>query len=145
MYAVTGSAREYAEPQHKSDGSVRFYLIEQCSVTDSRGNEAGGWEIVWYDDGSATGCVLADMWGWTGEGGGYAALSGIPNDEIFSEEELETIEQGEHELVPAPFGVRYRILTEEEFEDLSWDDLGGRCQSAGRIDHWRVWQERLCA
>lgn len=141
MYAVTGSAREYAEQHPQSRGAVRFYLIERCDVE----NEGGGWEIVWYDDGSDTGCILADMWGWSGDSVGFSPLSDIHEDEIFSEEELETISEREYELVPAPWGVRYRTLTEREFEDLRWEDLGGRCMTSGRLDRWRTWQDRLCA
>lgn len=140
MYAVTGSAREYVERHPKSKGAVKLYLIEECEVE----NDAGGWKLFWYADGSAEGVILAQMWGWTGEWDIPSPLAGSPED-YFDEQELETLREQEEDVVPAPFGVRYRVLTEEEFEDLRWEDLGGRCMTAGRIDHWRVWQERLCA
>jgi hypothetical protein len=85
------------------------------------------------------------MWCWSGDSAGFSPLSDISEDEIFSEEELETISEREYEVVPAPWGVRYRMLTEAEFEDLEWQDLGGRGMTLGRIDRWRTWQDRLCA
>ncbi len=140
MYAVTGSAREYVERHPKSKGTVKLYLIEECEVE----NEGGGWKLFWYDSGSEGGDILAQMWGWSGEYDIPCPLVGTSED-IFDEAEIETLNEGEEEIVPAPFGVRYRTLTEEEFEDLQWEDLGGRCMTAGRIDRWRTWQERLCA
>ncbi len=140
MYAVTGSAREYVERHPKSKGKVKLYLIEECEVE----NEGGGWKLFWYDSGSEGGDILAQMWGWSGEYDIPSPLVGSEED-IFDEQELKTLRKHKEEIVPAPFGVRYRTLTEEEFEDLRWEDLGGRCMTAGRIDRWRVWLERLCA
>ena len=139
MYAVTGSAREYAEVHPTSAGAVRLYLIEECEVE----NEAGGWRLFWYNDGSAGGTMLAQMWGWYGEYDIPQPLVGSEED-IFDEAELETLREHEEEIVPAPFGVRYRTLTEAEFEGLEWEDLA-RCQQLGRLDRWRTWQDRLCA
>jgi hypothetical protein len=139
MYAVTGNAREYAEVHPTSTGAVRLYLIEECRAE----NEAGGWNLYWYNDGSEGGCVLAEMWGWTGESDVAQPLVGELED-IMDEAEIATLYDREETVVPAPFGVRYRTLTEAEFEGLEWEDLA-RCQQLGRLDRWRTWQDRLCA
>lgn len=139
MYAVTGKAREYAERHLASTGSVRLYLIEECRAE----NEAGGWDLYWYNDGSDTGCILAEMWGWTGESDVPQPLVGELED-IMDEAEIETLYDREEEVVPAPFGVRYRTISEEEFEGLGWEDLA-RCQELGRRERWREWEARLCA
>jgi hypothetical protein len=139
MYAVTGSAREYEEKHLTSTGAVRLYLIEECAVE----NEGGGWRLFWYNDGSTGGCVLAQMWGWYGEYDIPQPLEGSEED-IFDEAELETLREHEEEIVPAPFGVRYRTLTEAEFEGLEWEDLAN-CQKLGRRDYWQEWEQRLCA
>jgi hypothetical protein len=139
MYAVTGSAREYEEPTVVNSGAVRLYLIEECAVE----NDAGGWRLFWYNDGSEGGTILAQMWGWYGEYDIPQPLEGSEED-IFDEAELETLREQEEEIVPAPFGVRYRTLTEAEFEDLTWDDLPN-CQNLGRRNYWQEWEQRLCA
>lgn len=140
MYAVTGKTSEYTERHPTSNGAVKLYLIEECEVE----NEAGGWNLYWYADGSSTGCVLAQMWGWSGDCEVAQPLVGDLED-IMSDEERVTLCEREETVVPAPFGVRYRTLTEAEFEGLEWEDLGGRCQTLGRLDRWRTWQDRLCA
>lgn len=140
MYAVTGRASEYTERHPATSGEVRLYLIERCEAAD----EAGGWEIYWYADGSDTGCVLAQMWGWSGDCEPPQPLVGDLED-IFDDAEIATLMEWDHAVVPAPWGVRYRTLTEAEFEGLEWEDLDGRCQTLGRLDRWRTWQDRLCA
>jgi hypothetical protein len=139
MYAVTGNAREYTERHPASTGAVRLYLIEQCEVE----NEAGGWNLFWYNDGSEGGCILAQMWGWSGDCEVAQPLVGDLED-IFDAAEIQTLYDYEEEVVPAPFGVRYRTLTEAEFEGLEWNDLA-RCQQLGRRERWREWEQRLCA
>jgi hypothetical protein len=139
MYAVTGSVREYKEVHPTSTGSVRLYLIEECRAE----NEAGGWNLYWYNDGSQDGCILAKMWGWSGDCDIAQPLVGNFED-IFDEAEIQTLYDQEEEIVPAPLGVRYRTLTEEEIDNVSWDDLS-RCQELGRRDRWREWEHRLCA
>jgi hypothetical protein len=116
-----------------------LYLIEECRAE----NDAGGWNLFWYNDGSAGGCILAQMWGWSGEYYIPQPLEGSEED-IFDEAELETLREQEEEVVPAPFGVRYRTLTEAEFEGLEWEDLS-RCQQLGRRERWQEWEQRLCA
>lgn len=140
MYAVTGSAREYAEQHPACTGAVKLYLIEECAVE----NEAGGWQLYWYADGSNTGCVLAQLWGWSGDCDVAQPLVGDLED-IMSEEEIATLYEREETVVPAPWGVRYRTVSEAEFEDFEWEDLGARSQTLGRVDRWRSWQDRLCA
>lgn len=140
MYAVTAKASEYTDRHPESQGTVRLYLIEECKVE----NDAGGWNLYWYNDGSNTGSILAQMWGWTGDCEPAQPLVG-ELDDIMEAAEIETLYDYEEEVVPAPWGVRYRTVTEAEFEDLDWDDLGGRCQTAGRRDRWRTWQDLLCA
>lgn len=139
MYAVTGTAAEYQDRQPESTGAVRLYLIERCEAE----NEAGGWEIYWYADGGA-GTLLAQMWGWSGDCELPQPLV-FDLEDIFDEAEIETLSDWEHEVVPAPFGVRYRVLTEAEFDSLEWEDIATRGQRVGRLDRWRTWQDRLCA
>lgn len=140
MYAVTGSAREYTEHHPVSTGEVRLYLIEECTVE----NDAGGWTLYWYADGSSTGSILAQLWGWSGDCDVAQPLVGDLED-IMSDEEIDTLYEREEDVVPAPWGVRYRVLTEAEFEDFEWKDLGDRSMTLGRLDRWRTWQDRLCA
>jgi len=141
MYAVTGNAREYAERHPTSTGAVRLYLIEECRAE----NEAGGWNLFWYNDGSAGGCILAQMWGWSGDCEVPQPLVGDLED-IMDESEIETLYDYEEEVVPAPFGVRRRTITEAEFDTVCWEDLP-RIRHLGtvKMDFWTVWEHRLCA
>lgn len=113
MYAVTAHHKEYAECFPQSTGVVDLYLIEECRVE----NDGGGWSLFWYNDGSDTGVMLAQMWGWSGDCDVVQPLAGDLED-IFDEPEIQTLIDGEEKIMPAPFGVRRRVLKEKEFEGL---------------------------
>jgi hypothetical protein len=142
MYAVTGSAREYADRQPQESGEVRLYLIEECAVE----NDGGGWEIYWYNDGSAQGTMLMEVWGSMGDSAGLLPV-GLREDDVFSAAELETLEEREETRIPVPFGVRYRTVTEAEFWAVEdWDDLD-HLMTLGSVSkrYWDIWEQRLCA
>jgi len=139
MYAVTGSAAEYAEPTVVNSSAVRLYLFEECEVE----NEGGGWRLFWYNDGSDAGCIVAQMWGWSGEYG-YPEPLTMSEHDVFTEEQLQTLWDSEEEVIPAPFGVRHRLLTEAEFEGLEWNDIANSMH-LGTVTRklWDVWINRL--
>jgi hypothetical protein len=142
MYAVTGSAREYADRQQQESGEVRLYLIEECEVE----NDGGGWEIYWYNDGTAQGTLLMEVWGSSGDSAGLMPVV-LSEDDVFSEKEQETLREREETRVPAPFGVRYRTVTEAEFWTVEdWDDLD-HLMTLGSVSkrYWDIWEQRLCA
>ena len=139
MYAVTAKAKEYVEVHPETTGAVRLYQIEECRVEGDR----GGWALYWYNDGSDTGCVLAQMWGWSGDCDIPQPLEGDAED-IFDEAELETLRDHEEDIIPAPFGVRHCTVTEAEFEDLGWEDLPQSLDlGTVRVDRWAAWQHVL--
>jgi hypothetical protein len=142
MYAVTGSPSEYAEPETQEEAEPTLYLIERCDAE----KEAGGWAFYWYNDGSSTGTVLFDIWGWRGDTVGPLPIT-LDMDDVFSPAEQECMENWEWTEVPAPFGVRYRTVTEDEFE-LIWADFNfdiAELLNAGTVkkDHWEVWMTRI--
>ena len=142
MYAVTGKASDYRDREldRVESGAVELVLIERCEAE----NEAGGWEIFWFNDGSNTGAILLDVWGWSGESCGVQPV-GMSMDDVFTEKEKESLRELEETRVPAPFGVRYRTVSEEEFDSVEdWNDMA-LLMSLGRRERWREWQDRLCA
>jgi hypothetical protein len=142
MAAVTGSAREYVDRQLEDCGTVELVMIERCDAE----NEAGGWEIYWFDDGSNTGSILMEAWGWSGDTDGVQPV-GMSIDDVFTDAEQETLAEREETRVPAPFGVRYRTVSEAEFDSIEdWEDLA-HLMTLGTVSkrYWDVWMDRLCA
>lgn len=140
MYAVTGSAKDYQE-ESDTDGKVVLFLIEECrSNFETWRGDSPGWEMYWFNDGSNVGCVLIP----DADGVLQPAYDGLTREDVFTEAQLRTLEEHEHIMEPAPWGVRQRVLdTEEDFPDNYWDL--NQLLNAGRIDLWAEWQRRLMA
>ena len=140
MYAVTGSPQEYLDEQ-PDNGTVVLFLIEQCRAnTNDRWGDYAGWDMYWFNDGSDTGCILiTDI-----DGQVQPVYDFITRKDVFTDAQLRTLEEDEHEVVDAPFGVRQRVLDTEADQPDYYFDLD-QLLSAGRVDHWDKWEKRLVA
>ena len=140
MYAVTGSPKDY-EDRQVDDGTVVLFLIEECRAnTDEYWGDYAGWDMYWFNDGSDVGCTLIT----DANGVLQPVYKGFAREDVFTEAQLETLEEDEHIIEPAPFGVRQRVLdTEADCPDDYWDL--NQLLNAGRIDHWAKWEQRLVA
>ena len=140
MYAVTAKAKEYEDTQ-TDDSTVVLFLIEECRAdTDDYWGDYAGWDLYWFNDGSDVGCVLIAG----ADGDVQPVYEGLTREDIFTEAQLRTLEEDEHEIVDAPFGVRQRVLDTKDDRPDYYFDLD-QLLNAGRIDHWAKWEQRLVA
>ena len=140
MYAVTGSPKEYQE-EIDTDGKVILFLIEECySNFETWRGRSPGWDLYWFNDGSDTGCILIT----DADGVLQPVYDGITREDVFTDAQLRTLEEDEHVIVDAPWGVRKRVLDTEDDEPDYYFDLD-QLLNAGRIDYWAQWKQRLVA
>lgn len=137
MYAVTGSPREYQEHQ-EDDGAVTLYLIETCdSENDDRWADYAGWDMYWYNDGSPTGCICitdADC---------IPAPISLEIDDVFSPAQIETLRDREYTVIETPFGVRRRIISEQDWAGIDYWNITAM-MGTGRLDPWQELVRRMC-
>lgn len=129
MYAVTGAPKEYQD-EVDTQGTVILVLIEQCraNTTDLWGDYAG-WDLYWFNDGSNVGCFLIE----DEDGQLQPVYDGITPEDVFTDAQLETIEEGKYIITDSPFGVKQRVLDNQEDRPDNYYDLK-QLLSAGRID-----------
>jgi hypothetical protein len=140
MYAVTSSPQEYLDEQ-PDNGTVVLFLIEECRAnTNERWGDYAGWDMYWFNDGSDTGCILiTDI-----DGRVQPVYDFITREDVFTNAQLRTLEEDEHVIVDAPFGVRQRVLNTEADQPDYYFDLD-QLLNAGQIDRWAEWKRRLVA
>ena len=140
MYAVTASPKDYDDTQ-ADDGTVTLFLIEQCRAdTNERWGDYAGWDMYWFNDGSDVGCILIT----DGDGVLQPVCNQLSRKDVFTPAQLQTLEEGDEIIEPAPFGVRQRVLDTEADQPAYYYDID-QLLNAGRLDLWAQWEQRLTA
>ena len=91
---------------------LKAFHIENARHADTD----AGWDVYLFVDGTPTGTMV---WFFYDHGGSMGAIEveegRLDLDDVFTDREIEKVEEMDFRVLTPPAGVRQRVLTDEEF------------------------------